>query len=93
MTYYLQHQVFLACCYQMCNKFRECVLQQCYNTIKLWQATEKLASEYEKSFSGATTNLHQQNPSMRSGIKLATIPYCTIYYLLYQEFPTLCVYP
>ena len=56
-------------------------------------ATEKLAFEYDKSLSGATTNLHQQNPSMTNEIKLATIPYCTIYYLLYQEFLTLCVYP
>ena len=69
----------------------------CYNGATTRQnygtTTEKLAFEYDKSFSGATTNLHQQNPSMTSGIKLATIPYCTIYYLLYQEFPTLCVYP
>ena len=69
----------------------------CYNGATTRQnygtTTEKLAFEYDKSFTGATTNLHQQNPSMTSGIKLATIPYCTIYYLLYQEFLTLCVYP
>ena len=67
----------------------------CYNGATTRQnygtATEKLAFEYDKSFSGATTNLHQQNPSMASGIKLATISYCTIYYLLYQELLTLCI--
>ena len=30
---------------------------------------------------------------MTSEIILVTIPYCTIYYLLYQEFLTICVYP
>ena len=70
----------------------------CYNDATTRQnygtATEKLAFEYDKSFSGAKTNLHKQNhPSMASRIKLATISYCTIYYLLYQEFLTLCVYP
>ena len=29
---------------------------------------------------------------MTSEIILITIPYCTIYYLLYQEFLTVCVY-
>ena len=42
---------------------------------------------------GATTNLYQQNPCMTSGIIFVTIPYCNIYYLLYQEFLTLCAYP
>ena len=55
-------------------------------------ATEKLAFEYDKSFSSATTNLHQQNQNMANGIKLANISYCTIYYLLYQEFLNLRVY-
>ena len=54
-------------------------------------ATEKLAFEYDKS--GATINLHQQNPCMTSGIIFVTIPYYTIYYLLYQEFITICAYP
>ena len=56
-------------------------------------ATEKLAFECAKSFSGATTNLRQLNPHMTSGIILVTIPYCTIYYLLYQESLTVCTYP
>ena len=56
-------------------------------------ATEKLDFEYDKSLSGVTTNLHQQNPCMTSGIIFVTIPYCIIYYLLYQEFLTVCVYP
>ena len=59
----------------------------CYNGATTRQnygkATEKLAFEYNKSFSGATANLDQQNPNMTSGIKLATISYRTIYYLLY----------
>ena len=45
---------------------------------------EKLEFEYDKSFCGATANLHQQNPDMSSGIIFVTIPYRTIYYLLYQ---------
>ena len=53
-------------------------------------ATEKLAFECNKNFSGATTNLHQI--CVASGIIFATIPYCTIYYLLYQEFLTVCGY-
>ena len=56
-------------------------------------ATEKLAFECDRSFSGATTNLHQQNRYMTSGIIFVTIPYCTIYYLLHQEFLAVCVYP
>ena len=56
-------------------------------------STEKLAFGYDRSFGGATTNLRQQNTSMTSGIKLAAVPCCTIYYLLYQEFLTLGVYP
>ena len=53
---------------------------------------EKLAFECDKNFSGATINLHQQNLCMTSGIIFLTIPYCTIYYLLYQEFFTVCAY-
>ena len=30
---------------------------------------------------------------MTSGIVSVTIPYCTIYYLLYQEFLTVFAYP
>ena len=55
-------------------------------------ATEKLAFECDKSFSDATTNLHQQNPDIANGIIFVTIPYCTIYYLLYQEFLSVCAY-
>ena len=61
----------------------------CYNGATRRQnygtAIEKLYFEYLKSFTGATKNLHQQNPSMTSGIKLTTIPYCTIYYLQHQK--------
>ena len=42
MTYHLQHQVFLASCYQLSNKFRECVLQRYYNTTKLWHSNWKV---------------------------------------------------
>ena len=56
-------------------------------------ATEKLAFKCNKSFSGATTNLRQQNPCMTSGIIFLTIPYCAIYYLLYQVFLVVCAYP
>ena len=38
--------------------------QQNYGT-----ATEKLAFECDKNFSAATTNLHQQNPSMTINIR------------------------
>ena len=38
-------------------------MQQNYGT-----ATEKLAFEYEKNFSGGKTNLYQQNTCMTSGI-------------------------
>ena len=62
-----------------------------------WQdygtTTEKLEFECDKSFNGATANLHQQNPDMSNGIIFVTIPYCTIYYLLYQEFLSVCAYP
>ena len=77
MTYYVQYQVFLASCYQLSNKFRERVLQ--------WYIIRgKTMAQQLKSW---------QNPCMTSGIKLVTIPYCTIYYLLCQEFLTVCVYP
>ena len=56
-------------------------------------ATEKFAFECGKCFSGRTTNPHQQNPCIRTGSILITISYCTIYYLLYQEFLTVCAYP
>ena len=54
--------------------------------------TEKLAFQCDRSFSGATTNLHQENLDMTSGIIFVAIPYCTIYYLLYQEFLSVCAY-
>ena len=44
--------------------------------------------ECDKSFSCGTTNFHQQNPYMTTEIH-----YCIIYYLFYQEFLTVCVYP
>ena len=55
--------------------------QQNYGT-----ATEKLAFECDKSFSAATTNLHQQNPSMTIGIIFVIIPYRAIYELLYALY-------
>ena len=36
---------------------------------------------------------HQQNPCMTTGIKFVIIPFCTINYLLYQEFLSVCAYP
>ena len=57
-----------------------------YTQQNYGQATEKLAFECDKSFSGAKTNLLQQNPCMASGIIFATIPYCASYYLRYREF-------
>ena len=56
-------------------------------------ATEKMAFECNKSFSGAATNLRQQSPCVTSGIVFVTIPYCTIYYLPRQEFPTVYACP
>ena len=48
-------------------------------------SNEKLPFKCDKSISAATTNLQQQNPCMTSGIIFVTIPYCTIYYLLYRN--------
>ena len=63
------------------------------NTTKLGTATEKLAFECNKSFSGATTNLRQQNNlCLTSGVIFVTIPYCTSYYLPHQEFLTVSAY-
>ena len=62
-------------------------MRQNYGTL-----TEKLVFECDKSFSGATTNLRRQNPCMTSGIIFLTIPYCAIYYLLYQGFLIACAY-
>ena len=69
-----------------------CALTVNYTLQNYATATEKFAFECHKCFSDATTNLHQQNPCMTSGIIFVTIPYCTIYYLLYQEFLTACAY-
>ena len=63
-------------------------MQQNYGT-----ETGKVAFECDKSFSGQTTNLHQQNSSMTRGIMFVNIPHYTIYYLIYQEFLTVCAYP
>ena len=41
-------------------------------------ATETFAFKCDKSISVATTNPHQQNPCMISGIIFVTIPYCNI---------------
>ena len=49
---------------------------------------KNLAFEHDKSIGAATANLHQQNPCMTSGIIFVATRYCTIYYLLYQEFLT-----
>ena len=69
-----------------------CALTVNYRQQNYRAATEKLVFECEKSFSGAATNLHQQNPCMTSRTILVTIPHCTIYNLLYQEFLTVCAY-
>ena len=71
-------------CYWAINFVNVCSIGKLYTT-ELWHSNWKL------SFCGATINLHQQNPCMKSGILFVTIPYCTnctIYYLLYQEFFT-----
>ena len=72
----------------MCNKFRDYVSNGKLNTT----VTEKLTFEYNKSFSGATTNLRRQNPCMTREIIFVTILYCTIHNLVYQEFLTVCAY-
>ena len=46
-----------------------------------------------EKYSGATTNLYQENPCVTSGIISVTIHCCTIYHLLYQEFLIVCAYP
>ena len=88
MTYSLQHEVFLANCYCVINFVTACTNGKLNTTV-----TEKLTFEYDKSFSGTTTNLRQQNPCITSEIIFVTNLYCTIYYLVYQEFLTVCAYP
>ena len=57
------------------------------------KAIEKLGFEYATSISAATTNIRQQNLSMIIEIIfIPTIPYCTIYNLLYKEFSTVSSY-
>ena len=68
MTYSLQHEVFLASCYLAIHFVNVCSNGK-LNKTNLWRCTEKLAFECDKSFSGVTTNLHQQNPCMTSGIR------------------------
>ena len=52
-------------------------------------ATEKFIFECYKNISAAMTNPYQWNPCMTSEITFVIIPF---YYLLYQEFLTLCAY-
>ena len=60
-----------------------------YTRLNYGTATEKMAFECDKSCSGTTTNLRQQNPCMTSGIKFVTILivpvtiYCIRNFLLY----------
>ena len=86
MTCSLQNQVFL------CSKFCECSDWYIIRDKTMVQQLKCLFLQCDKSFSGGTTNLHQQNPFLTSGIIFVTIPYCTIYYLLYQEFLSVCAY-
>ena len=51
-----------------------CVPPVNYTRQNCSAATEKLTFECEKSFSGPTANLHQQNLFMTSGIIFASIP-------------------
>ena len=85
MTCSLQNQVFL------CSKFCECSDWYIIRDKTMVQQLKCLFLQCDKSFSGGTTNLHQQNPFLTSGIIFVTIPYCTIYYLLYQDY--VCAYP
>ena len=70
MTYSLQHEVFLADCYCAINFVTTCSNGKLNTTV-----TEKLTFEYDKSFSGATTNLRRQIPRMTSEIIFVTILY------------------
>ena len=63
-----------------------------YTEQKCSIAIEKFAFECDKSISVVTTNLHQQNLCMISGIIFVTFPYCIIYYSLHQEFLTVYAY-
>ena len=85
MTYCLPNKVFL------CSKFRECSDRYIIRDKTMVQQLKCLLLQCDKSFSGGTTDLHQQNPFLTSGIIFVTIPYCTIYYLLYQDY--VCAYP
>ena len=53
----------------MCGPTVNCTRQNYGTTI------EKLIFECDNSFSGATTNLRQENPDMTTGITFITIPY------------------
>ena len=76
------------------NKFRECVLRReiiCNKTVgqllKSWflNATRVLVLKQQIFI--------KKNLCMAYGFISVTIPYCTIYYLLYQEFLIACAYP
>lgn len=70
------------------------VTKQWHIYKKIWRGKtvaylqKNLALERDKSTGAATTNLHQKNPCMTSGIVFVATLYCTIYHLLYQEFLT-----
>ena len=62
-------------------------MRQIYGQI--YNLSEKLAFECDMSFRDPTTNLHQQNPYVTSGIIFETIPVSSIRkvlldFLLYQ---------
>ena len=82
MTYSLQNQVSLAS-YSWAISFINVCSNSKFYAIKLWLIYWKVGVECDKSISAATTNLHQENPCMKSVIILVTILYSTICYLLY----------
>ena len=62
-------------------------MRQNYNT-----ATEKLAFKSDKSFSECNYKSSSTKFIYDKWNLFVAIPYCTIYYLRYQEFFTVCAY-
>ena len=88
-TYSLQNQLFLGS-YSWVINFVNMYSNGKLYARKLWHSYGKVG--FWMSIGAVTTNVHQQNPCMTSGIILVTNPYYTIYYLLYQELFTVCAY-
>ena len=60
---------------------------------KFWDSYLKVGFENDTGISVKTTNPHQQIPCATNGIIfVSTISYCTIQYLLIQEFLTIRIY-